>query len=232
MTGATLERGLVIFDCDGVLVDSEPISIRCTAAALNRFGYPIDEDGVFDNFLGGSTASMVKTVEESLGRTLAPEALDDLRREILAAFDVELTAIPGVAEAVDGLDRPFCVASSSIPERIRHSLRLTGLLPLFEPAIFSATMVVHGKPAPDLFLLAAKRLGAAPSECVVVEDSIHGAAAGQAAGMVVLGFTGGSHIAGDSDRRERHAWRLKRAGATLVFDSMADLPNLVRQVTR
>ncbi|EWY39077.1 hypothetical protein N825_08725 [Skermanella stibiiresistens SB22] len=232
MTAAIMERGLVIFDCDGVLVDSEPISIRCTAAALNGFGYPIDEDGVFDRFLGASTASMVKTVEESLGRTLAPEALDDLRREILAAFDVELTAIPGVSEAVNALDRPFCVASSSIPERIRHSLRLTGLLPLFEPAIFSATMVVHGKPAPDLFLLAAKRLGAAPSECVVIEDSIHGAAAGQAAGMVVLGFTGGSHIARDPDRRERHAWRLKRAGAALVFDSMADLPELVRQVTR
>lgn len=232
MTGKEMPgSGLVIFDCDGVLVDSEPISIRCTAAALNRFGYPIDGDGVFDRFLGASTASMVATVEASLGRPLAPEALDDLRREILAAFDRDLTAIPGVAEAAARLERPFCVASSSIPERIRHSLRLTGLLPLFEAAIFSATMVVHGKPAPDLFLLAAKRLGADPARCVVVEDSIHGVRAGQAAGMAVLGFTGGSHVAGDPARRERHAWRLKQAGAALVFDRMEELPALVREVS-
>jgi len=93
--------GLVIFDCDGVLVDSEPISLRCTTAALNRFGYPVDEDDVFDRFLGGSTASMVAAVEASLGRGLAPEALDDLRREILDAFGRELRAVPGVARAVE-----------------------------------------------------------------------------------------------------------------------------------
>jgi HAD superfamily hydrolase (TIGR01509 family) len=224
--------GLVIFDCDGVLVDSEPISLRCTAAALNRFGYPVDEDDVFDRFLGGSTASMVAAVEASLGRGLAPEALDDLRREILDAFGRELRAVPGVTKAVERLDRPFCVASSSIPERIRYSLRITGLLPLFEPDIFSATMVVHGKPAPDLFLLAAKRMKAEPARCIVVEDSIHGAKAGKAAGMIVLGFTGGSHIRGNAARERSHGERLTQAGATVVFDKLADLPELVREFTR
>jgi HAD superfamily hydrolase (TIGR01509 family) len=224
--------GLVIFDCDGVLVDSEPISLRCTAAALNRFGYPVDEDDVFDRFLGGSTASMVAAVEASLGRGLAPEALDDLRREILDAFGRELRAVPGVAKAVERLDRPFCVASSSIPERIRYSLRITGLLPLFEPDIFSATMVVHGKPAPDLFLLAAKRMKAEPGRCIVVEDSIHGANAGKAAGMIVLGFIGGSHIRGNAARERSHGERLTEAGATVVFDKLADLPELVREFTR
>src|SRR4051812_10124168 len=224
--------GLVIFDCDGVLVDSEPISLRCTAAALNRFGYPVDEDDVFDRFLGSSTASMVAAVEASLGRGLAPEALDDLRREILDAFGKELRAVPGVAKAVERLDRPFCVASSSIPERIRYSLRITGLLLLFEPDIFSATMVVHGKPAPDLFLLAAKRMKVEPASCIVVEDSIHGARAGKAAGMVVLGFTGGSHIRGNPERERNHGERLKDAGATVVFDRLADLPELAREFSR
>src|SRR5918995_5355664 len=102
--------GLVIFDCDGVLVDSEPISLRCTAAALNRFGYPVDEDDVFDRFLGGSTASMVAAVEASLGRGLAPEALDDLRREILDAFGQEVRAGPGVAEGGGRVGRAFLVA--------------------------------------------------------------------------------------------------------------------------
>src|SRR5687768_18549740 len=108
--------GLVIFDCDGVLVDSEPISLRCTAAALNRFGYPVDEDDVFDRFLGSSTASMVAAVEASLGRGLAPEALDDLRREILEAFGRELRAVPGVDMAVERLAQPFSVESCSIAE--------------------------------------------------------------------------------------------------------------------
>jgi HAD superfamily hydrolase (TIGR01509 family) len=224
--------GLIIFDCDGVLVDSEPISLRCTTAALNRFGYPVDEDDVFDRFLGRSTASMVAAVEASLGRGLAPEALDDLRREILQAFGQELRAVPGVARAVERLDRPFCVASSSIPERIRYSLRITGLLPLFEPDIFSATMVVRGKPAPDLFLLAAKRMKAEPGQCIVVEDSIHGANAGKAAGMIVLGFIGGSHIRGNAARERSHGERLTQAGATVVFDKLADLPELVRELSR
>ena len=117
MTGKEMPgSGLVIFDCDGVLVDSEPISIRCTAAALNRFGYPIDGDGVFDRFLGASTASMVATVEASLGRPLAPEALDDLRREILAAFDRDLTAIPGVvfSGGVSGFLRAYATDDAKL----------------------------------------------------------------------------------------------------------------------
>jgi HAD superfamily hydrolase (TIGR01509 family) len=216
---------LVIFDCDGVLVDSEPISCRCTAAALTRQGYPIDAAGVLDRFLGISTASMLRMVEEDLGRPLAPGILDDLRREILTAFEAELRAIDGIAETVPRLEGPVCVASSSNPERIRRSLEITGLLPLFHPHIFSATMVSRGKPEPDLFLFAADRMGVPPDGCIVVEDSRAGIRAARAAGMRVLGFAGGSHLRGRGVEKAMIA-----VGATLVFDRMADLPEVIRDL--
>jgi HAD superfamily hydrolase (TIGR01509 family) len=219
----------IIFDCDGVLVDSETISLRCTTAALRRCGYDIDEAGVFNRFLGVSTSSMVRTIEEEMGRPVPPGFVDDLRRNILAAFEEELRPIENVGETVLRLELPICVASSSVPLRIRRSLEITGLYHLFAPDIFSATMVYRGKPAPDLFLLAARTMAADPAHCIVIEDSVPGILAGRAAGMTVFGFIGGSHIGGYSDDPARdHRAKLMAAGADLVFDRMERLPELIQ----
>jgi len=212
---------LVIFDCDGVLVDSEPISCRVTAEALNKAGVEIDAETVLGRFLGTSTASMLEILEAETGRALPAGFLDDLRLRVLGAFDRELKPVNGVAAAVAALDGPCCVVSSSTPPRIRRSLELTGLYDLFAPHLFSSTMVANGKPAPDLFFLAAERMGFAPADCTVIEDSPAGVQAGRAAGMTVLGFTGGGHARGD------HARRLIDAGADTVFAEMADLPALL-----
>ena len=132
---------------------------------------------------------------------------DTLRVRVAAAFDAELAPIAGVEAALAALPYRRCVASSSAPERLRHSLSLTGLLHWFEPHVFSATQVARGKPAPDLFLFAAASMQAAPATCVVIEDSVPGVQAAVAAGMRVIGFTGGGHC------RPGHAERLRAAGA-------------------
>jgi HAD superfamily hydrolase (TIGR01509 family) len=209
---------LIIFDCDGVLVDSEPISLHYTAAALTSAGYAIDADGVLERFLGISSAAMVAMVEQETRRPMPPGFVENLRHMILAAFERELRPMEGIAELLDRLDRPVCVASSSVPERIRLSLRVTDLLKRLEPNIFSATMVRHGKPAPDLFLLAAERMGVPPAACIVVEDSVAGIRAGRTAGMTVFGFVGGSHLA-----PAVAGPRLWAQGAHQVFEHMADL---------
>lgn len=213
---------LVIFDCDGVLVDSEPIACRCAAQALTAIGYPIDQRDVQARFLGMSVASMVQSVEEELGRSVPAAFVDGLRRSILAAFERDLKPIPGVARMLDEMTGPVCVASSSNPERVRRSLELTELLDRLHPHLFSASMVARGKPAPDLFLYAAEQMEAAPRRCVVIEDSEAGVRAGKAAGMTVLGFVGGSHVDPSA-----HGLALAVAGADHIFGSMVDLPRLL-----
>ncbi|WP_029010189.1 HAD family hydrolase [Azospirillum halopraeferens] len=219
-------NGPVIFDCDGVLVDSEPISLRCTAAALTAAGYPIGVGEVRHRFLGISTAAMVREVERDTGRPMPPGFVDGLRHAILAAFERELRPMDGVAGLLDRLDRPACVASSSVPERIHMALAVTGLIDRLAPNLFSATMVACGKPAPDLFLLAASRMGAVPpAHCIVVEDSPAGVRAGRAAGMTVFGFVGGSHLDPAVDGPG-----LYEAGAHRVFRRMAELEEAIRAV--
>ena len=213
---------LVIFDCDGVLVDSEVLSIREATAALRREGLLLEESAVQQRFLGTSLATLVAAAESELGRALSPGFAARLTEATLAAFEREMTAIAGVAEVVPALGAAVCVASSGTPERIRRSLEIAGLLPLFEPRIFSASMVARGKPAPDLFLHVARSLGVAPEGCLVIEDSLFGVAAARSAGMTVLGFTGGAHLAG-TDQAER----LLRAGARQVFADMRQLPVLI-----
>lgn len=217
---------LVIFDCDGVLVDSEPISAGCVAAALATAGYPITEAEVLERFLGLSTRSMCAIVEGEMGRPLPDDFLDLLRHAILAGFEAGLRPIAGIAELLDRLAPPRCVASSSHPERIRRSLEITGLIGRLAPHVFSATMVARGKPAPDLFLHAAARMGVAPQDCLVIEDSEAGVRAGKAAGMTVVGFTGGSHL-----DPARHGPRLRATGADLVLDAMTDLAELLPRST-
>ena len=208
---------LVIFDCDGVLVDSEPIINRAHAQVLAACGYPITEGALVERFCGMSDAEMRGIIEREWGRALPPSYAEHVGAMIEDGFGRSLIAIAGVAEALDALTVPVCVASSSVPEQIRRKLELTGLLARFGENLFSATMVARGKPAPDLFLYAAQRLATEPDRCLVIEDSPAGINAAVAAGMTAIGFCGGSHC------RPEHGARLQARGAALVIADMREL---------
>ncbi|MGJ5175180.1 HAD family hydrolase [Bradyrhizobium oligotrophicum] len=209
---------LVIFDCDGVLVDSEVISCQAHADVLSLCGYPITADQVFDRFLGRSSKQATLEVEAELGRSLPDDFNVRLQERLFRAFEQDLQPVAGITGVLDALDLPVCVASSGSHQRMRVSLGATGLYDRLAPHIFSSSQVENGKPAPDLFLFAAAQMQARPAACVVVEDSIAGIRGGVAAGMTVLGFHGGSHC------RPDYAHRLRDAGAALVFDDMRQLP--------
>jgi HAD superfamily hydrolase (TIGR01509 family) len=213
---------LVIFDCDGVLVDSEPLSIRVLIDAVKAHGGMLDEATAYQRFLGRSMAHMVSVLGEDFAIHADRTFLDRMRHDLYARFERELQPIQGIEQAVRDMPWRHCVASSSQPERIRLSLRLTGLIDLFEPHIFSATMVENGKPAPDLFLHAAHEMGVEPSACIVVEDSPAGILAAKRAGMAVFAFTGGSHADRDDYRRE-----IASLSPDVSFDAMTDLLHLV-----
>ena len=221
---AATSTELVIFDCDGVLVDSEPISIAVLVEALAAAGVTMSEDEAHERFLGRSLKSMSEILHGDYGLAIDAPFLDAMRRALYERFRAELQAIDGIAETVDMLGIAHCVASSSQPERIRLSLSVTGLLDRFEPNIFSASMVSRGKPAPDLFLHASAEMGVAPGRCVVVEDSPAGIAAAKSAGMRVVAFTGGSHA-----RTPRHREALLRLEPDALFDDMRKLLQFVRE---
>ncbi|WP_458759106.1 HAD family hydrolase [Afipia sp. TerB] len=215
---------LVIFDCDGVLVDSEVISCRVHAEVLTRHGYPITPDEVRQRFLGRSARDANLDIERELGRPL-PEAYDTERRSaLLAALTEGVEAIPYIHEVLDTLTIAACVASSGAHDKIFTTLSRAGLYQRFAPHIFSAAQVARSKPAPDLFLFAAQEMQAAPDRCVVIEDSLSGVTAARAAGMTAIGFTGGSHCRGGD------AESLRQAGALAVTDDMRALPELIMQV--
>ena len=223
---ARVRTELIIFDCDGVLVDSELISARVQAEALKAAGVEIDEAALRLRFTGIPDREMYRIIEAETGIRL-PESHDaEVGAAIRARYDHELRAIPGVEAAVRELSLPRCVASSASPDKLRHGLAVTGLWSLFEPHVFSASMVARGKPAPDLFLLAAQRMNAAPAASLVIEDSVAGVTAGVRAGMTVAGFCGGSHC------DETTGEALRTAGAGVVFDSMGDLGDIVRAISR
>ena len=179
---------LVIFDCDGVLVDSERLVVPTAAAILAELGWPLSESEIVARFIGGTTAQMHREVEAHLGRSFDWDEVFEARyREV---FDSELTAIPGIHDALSTIETATCVASSGSHGAIRQKLATTGLLSYFEGRIFSADDVARGKPAPDIFLHAARAMGAEPQRCAVVEDSVLGARAGVAANMKVFGFSG------------------------------------------
>ncbi|MGY5808589.1 HAD family hydrolase [Rhizobium sp. LEGMi198b] len=221
MTGA--EKGLVIFDCDGVLVDSEPLSVSVLLQAMRDVGVDMSEEDIYRRFLGKSLATLVDTLETEFDVFIDQDFLDRIRNDLYERFRNELKPIGGIAETLDALTVPRCVASSSQIERIRLSLGVTGLLERLEPNIFSASMVKRGKPAPDLFLYAAKQMQVAPQDCIVIEDSPAGITAARAAGMTVFAFIGGSHAHSPSYRAE-----LERLSPEVVFDAMSDLIHLVR----
>ncbi|HUH84066.1 MAG TPA: HAD family phosphatase [Stellaceae bacterium] len=213
---------LVIFDCDGVLVDSEVIASRAVAETLQAIGHAIAPEWVAERFAGMSNKDMYALLEREFG-TL-PTAFDAaMNRRAAAIFARELKAMAGVEAVLAGLTMRACVASSSTPEGLARKLEWTGLAGWFTDAVFSTAAVARGKPAPDIFLHVAKRLGVAPARALVIEDSLPGIAAAKAAGMTVFGFTGGSHC------RPGHGERLAAAGAERVFAEMSLLPELIAQ---
>jgi HAD superfamily hydrolase (TIGR01509 family) len=214
---------LVIFDCDGVLVDSEVIACRAVAETLAEIGHGLTPEAVAERFTGMSDRDMYAALAQDRGAPL-PAGFDAaMNARAAALFAQELRAIPGVAAVLAGLALARCVASSSTPEMLAQKLAWTGLAPWFGAAIFSTALVARGKPAPDIFLYAAERLGAGPARCLVIEDSLPGIRAAKAAGMTAFGFAGGSHC------RAGHDEMLVAAGADLVFSAMRDLPRLIAE---
>ena len=184
---------LVIFDCDGVLIDSEAISARMLVAELAGRGVAIDLDYVRRHFLGRSYPVVLKQIRRDFGLDLPRDFEAGYRARLLAAFERELTVMPGVEAVLDALGPPAWLATSSSAARLARSLEIAGLAARFEGRVTTASEVAHGKPAPDLFLHAAAQAGAVPPRCLVIEDSLMGIAAARAAGMAVWHFTGGSH---------------------------------------
>jgi len=208
---------VVIFDCNGVLVDSEQLATAIVSQEFMRAGFALTPDMVARYFTGRRQADMFAEVEAAAGRKLPPDFTATVASATLRRFRVELRATKYAAYALTWLRGPKCVASSSSIDRIRVSLETTDLIRFFEPNLFSASDVGNGKPAPDLFLHAAGKMRVNPTECIVVEDSAVGVAAGAAAGMKVIGFVGGSHAG------SQLANHLRAAGATVVISDMRAL---------
>jgi HAD superfamily hydrolase (TIGR01509 family) len=215
-SNADMPFNLVIFDCDGVLIDSEMLSVGADVECLAEFGIDLATDEILERYTGISLADMVGDLEARFSRAL-PGFAELHQTRLQALFEAGLQPIPGVKAVLGSLPFRSCVASSGTPERLRHALSLLGLLERLHPHVFSATEVARGKPAPDLFLHAAERMGVAPRDCAVVEDSLPGIEAAVAAGMTAIGFTGGSHC------RPRLDSRLRDAGAAVVIKDMSHL---------
>ena len=181
----------MIFDCDGVLVDTERIAVRIDVIVLAELGWPMTEAEVVERFMGRSDEEMTADIEAHLGRRLPASWEEPFRHLYRQAFEAELEPVAGVVEALDAIAIPTCVASSGTHEKIRFTLGLTGLYERFAGRIFSVSDVARGKPAPDLFLHAAARMGVPPAQCAVVEDSRYGVEAARAAGMRAFGYAGG-----------------------------------------
>lgn len=215
-----MDWDLVIFDCDGVLVDTEAIGNRFIAEALTEAGIPMSADGALNEFLGGKLTIIKLNAEAKLGRKLPDDWVDRIYEKQFAEYRRGLDKIPGIDGVLDALEAasvPFCVGSNGPPNKMEVTLGVTGLMTRFEGRIFSADHVGTPKPAPDLYLHCAERMGADPARCVVVEDSPRGATAGVAAGMTVFGY------ASDADPAA-----LRAVGCAAVFTEMPALVGLLR----
>lgn len=212
---------LVIFDCDGVLIDSEIVAARAEAEAITELGLPMTAETICARFAGTTTREVWQTLERELGRPLPPGFFETHLAHVRDVFSRDLEAIPGARAAIEALDLPYCVASSTQLPSLITNLGTTGLVDLFDGHVFSASQVRRPKPAPDVFMFAASQMGADPADCLVVEDSVAGVTAATRAGMKVVGFTGGSHVG------PGHAERLLALGATTTFGRMSDLAAIV-----
>jgi HAD superfamily hydrolase (TIGR01509 family) len=209
--------GLVIFDCDGVLIDSEPISNRVLREGLERAGLPMTLPEVMRTFMGNTRDGCIALAGRMLGRPLPPEFGAQWDAALFEALRAEVRPVEGIPELLGSMKTPYCVASNGNPDRMALALEAAGLMPLVKGRLFTASEVAHPKPAPDLFLHAARRMGAEPSACAVVEDTATGVKAAVAAGMKVFGYVGAPHA---------DAGALRALGAT-PFVSMRELPALL-----
>lgn len=207
--------GLIIFDCDGVLVDTEGLTARVFVEAAKELGVAMDIDQALHTFKGGKMSDAVTWIESQLGRKIPDDFVSNFRAHLYDVFRTELKVIDGVKDVITGLKIPYCVASNGPLEKMQVTLSHTGLLPHFEGKIFSAYVVQRFKPDPGLFLHAAKAHGVAPDRCAVIEDSLPGVRAGVAAGMSVFAYA------------EPELTSLFEAEGAQVFHSMRDLLELL-----
>jgi HAD superfamily hydrolase (TIGR01509 family) len=207
---------LIIFDCDGVLIDSEVIANRVDVDLLASLGLHINFEEYLKISLGKTLSDTMLELEKRFNKKLPADYPEQVMAYKKLAFSKELKAMDGITGLLNNLHLPKAVASGSSPERLEHSLKVTNLWSYFDPHIYSATMVKHGKPAPDLFLFTAEKFKASPSKTLIIEDSTSGVQAAVAAGMTAIGFTGGSHI------KDGHADKLYKLGASKVFSRMQD----------
>jgi HAD superfamily hydrolase (TIGR01509 family) len=216
---------LLIFDCDGVLVDSELLEHAVDAELLVPFGYGASADQLLRRFVGIARRDMYEAMFGELKREVPAGLLEERERRVWARCTSDLEAVPGVELALEALaDAPKCVASSSLPDKLWMKLEATGLAHHFAPHIFSTALVARGKPAPDIYLHAAQATGHPADACIVIEDSRHGIAGARVAGMRTVGFAGGGH-ATEGLRQE-----LRDAGASIVISHMRDLPRAIRSL--
>jgi HAD superfamily hydrolase (TIGR01509 family) len=218
---------VVLFDCDGVLVNSEPISLATLVDVLDHFNAPLSLHEVSDQFTGRSSSAPIDHIKTQTGRDVSAEFKPYYYKLLFDRYDRDLTKIDGietVLAALRGRDLAFCISSSSSVERLEKTMQVTGLGPWFEGRVYSADFVKNGKPAPDLFLYAADGMGYAPHEAIVIEDSVAGVTAACAAGMKCIGFVGGGHYA---DAPQAASKRLYDAGADVVIQDMAVLAQAV-----
>jgi HAD superfamily hydrolase (TIGR01509 family) len=207
---------LVIFDCDGVLVDSELITSRVFASMLNELGISVTLEDMFAKFVGRSMGQCLEVIESLLGHEIPEGFVHQYHVRTAIALKADLKAVPGIEAALNAIKLPYCVASSGSHEKMQMTLGITGLITKFQGRLFSVTDVARAKPYPDVFLYAADKMGVAPSACAVIEDTPTGVAAGVAAGMTVFGF-----------HAHTPKQRLREAGAHFTFDSMSTLPDLL-----
>ncbi len=206
------EIDLVIFDCDGVLIDSEIISARMLKAELKTRDVEITLEHIIQNYIGRSYPTVLSEVQKTFDVVLDEDFGEKYRERLIAAFERDLEIIPNVEDMIKELNVPICVATSSSPKRVANSLRIVGLDKYFGENVYTASQVKNGKPAPDLFLFAAEKMGVKPDRCLVIEDSLAGVEAGVSARMNVVRFIGGSHLSGTSNIPASH-------GALEIFDS-------------
>ncbi len=212
---------LIIFDCDGVLIDSEWIASQVESEHLRELGIDLSTEEVSKRFSGVSAAAMYAELERDFGIVIPDTYEKNIRERIKQRFSTDLAPPKGLEKFLENRAHAVCVASNSPPDWVSHGLKCTGIHSYFKNAIYTGQMVERPKPAPDLFLHAADQFNVSPEDCLVVEDSTHGIEAAMAANMTAIGYIGGSHC------REGHGDMLKSAGAKTIIEHFLKLPPIV-----